>query len=48
MQLKRGAQMKYRRFGPTMRDVLVIGQGTWRIEEANPIKAIAALVARFN
>jgi diketogulonate reductase-like aldo/keto reductase len=35
--------MKYRRFGPTMRDVAAIGQGTWRIDEANRIEVIAAL-----
>jgi diketogulonate reductase-like aldo/keto reductase len=35
--------MKYRRFGPTARDVAVIGQGTWYIEHADRRAAVAAL-----
>lgn len=32
-----------RRFGPLQREVGVIGQGTWYIEEGDPVSAIAAL-----
>jgi diketogulonate reductase-like aldo/keto reductase len=35
--------MERRQFGPTRRDVPVIGQGTWYIEEGNRDVAIAAL-----
>jgi diketogulonate reductase-like aldo/keto reductase len=35
--------MQQRRFGSTMREVAVIGQGTWYIDEADPATAIAAL-----
>ena len=35
--------MEQRRFGSTMREVAVIGQGTWYIDEADPATAIAAL-----
>jgi len=35
--------MRYRRFGPTQRDVAAIGQGTWYIDEADRAQAIAAL-----
>jgi diketogulonate reductase-like aldo/keto reductase len=35
--------MERRRFGPTKRDVPVIGQGTWYIDEADRASAIAAL-----
>jgi diketogulonate reductase-like aldo/keto reductase len=35
--------MERRRFGSTKRDVPVIGQGTWYIDEANRATAIAAL-----
>src|ERR1700677_2236002 len=32
-----------RRFGPLQREVSIIGQGTWYIEEGDPASAIAAL-----
>jgi diketogulonate reductase-like aldo/keto reductase len=32
-----------RRFGPLQRDVSIIGQGTWYIEDGDPTSAIAAL-----
>jgi diketogulonate reductase-like aldo/keto reductase len=35
--------MERRRFGPTQREVAVIGQGTWYIENAKRASAIAAL-----
>ncbi len=35
--------MQLRRFGPTQREVAVIGQGTWYIENARRASAIAAL-----
>jgi diketogulonate reductase-like aldo/keto reductase len=35
--------MERRRFGPSHREVPVIGQGTWRLEEAERAPAIAAL-----
>ena len=35
--------MEQRRFGSTMREVAVIGQGTWYIDEADSATAIAAL-----
>jgi diketogulonate reductase-like aldo/keto reductase len=38
-----GAAMERRRFGPTQREVPVIGQGTWYIETAKRASAIAAL-----
>jgi diketogulonate reductase-like aldo/keto reductase len=38
-----GAGMERRRFGPTGREVAVIGQGTWHIENAKRASAIAAL-----
>ena len=35
--------MERRRFGSTTREVAVIGQGTWYLDEADPATAIAAL-----
>ena len=35
--------MELRRFGPTKRQVPVIGQGTWYIDNGDPAAAIAAL-----
>jgi diketogulonate reductase-like aldo/keto reductase len=35
--------MHWRKFGPTGRDVSVLGQGTWYLDEANWAMAIAAL-----
>ncbi|TMJ16138.1 MAG: aldo/keto reductase [Bacillati bacterium ANGP1] len=35
--------MERRRFGPTAREVAVIGQGTWEIERGDRARAIAAL-----
>jgi diketogulonate reductase-like aldo/keto reductase len=35
--------VRYRKFGPTGRDVAVIGQGTWYIENADRRAAVAAL-----
>ena len=35
--------MERRRFGPTKRQVPVIGQGTWYIDNGNRVAAIAAL-----
>jgi aryl-alcohol dehydrogenase-like predicted oxidoreductase len=35
--------MERRRFGSTKREVAVIGQGTWYIDEANRATAIATL-----
>ncbi|MGB9643725.1 MAG: aldo/keto reductase, partial [Stellaceae bacterium] len=35
--------MERRRFGPTKREVAVIGQGTWYIDEAHRASAVAAL-----
>ena len=35
--------MERRRFGPTAREVAVIGQGTWEIERGDRGRAIAAL-----
>jgi diketogulonate reductase-like aldo/keto reductase len=35
--------MEQRRFGPTKRQVAVIGQGTWYIDNGNRVAAIAAL-----
>ncbi|MEJ0023983.1 MAG: aldo/keto reductase [Alphaproteobacteria bacterium] len=35
--------MRFRRFGGTARDVAIIGQGTWRIDERDRKAAIAAL-----
>jgi len=35
--------MKYRKFGTTQRDVSVIGQGTWYIEDGDRTEAVAAL-----
>src|SRR5258707_13152079 len=35
--------MERRRFGPVRREVPIIGQGTWYIDEADPATAIAAL-----
>lgn len=35
--------MELRRFGPTGRQVAVIGQGTWFIDKSDPAQAIAAL-----
>src|SRR6202012_4317563 len=32
-----------KRFGPLQREVRIIGQGTWYIEEGDPASAIAAL-----
>src|SRR5262245_40316657 len=39
---KRG-EMQRRRFGPTGRDVVTIGQGTWLLDRAERASAIAAL-----
>jgi diketogulonate reductase-like aldo/keto reductase len=36
--------MEYRKFGPTKRDVSVIGEGTWYFEESDKDSAIAALL----
>ena len=38
-----GVQMERRPFGPTGRDVSVIGQGTWYIDEGDRASAVAAL-----
>jgi len=38
-----GTHVKRRRFGPLPREVSVIGQGTWQIEEGDRASAIAAL-----
>jgi diketogulonate reductase-like aldo/keto reductase len=35
--------MEKRRFGSTRREVAVIGQGTWYIDEAHRVSAVAAL-----
>jgi hypothetical protein len=35
--------MKYRQFGNAKRDVSIIGQGTWYIDESDRADAIAAL-----
>jgi diketogulonate reductase-like aldo/keto reductase len=35
--------VRKRRFGPLQREVSIIGQGTWYIEEGDPASAIAAL-----
>ena len=35
--------MEWHRFGPTKREIAVIGQGTWRIENGATAAAIAAL-----
>jgi diketogulonate reductase-like aldo/keto reductase len=35
--------MQFRRFGPTARDVAIIGQGTWEIDESRRDDAVAAL-----
>ena len=35
--------MERRRFGPTRREVSVVGQGTWFIERAGRAAAVAAL-----
>lgn len=35
--------MERRRFGPTEREVAVIGQGTWKIDEGESVRAVAAL-----
>ena len=35
--------MERRRFGPTEREVAVIGQGTWKIDEGERASAVAAL-----
>lgn len=42
---RRGARSsdQTRRFGPLQREVSIIGQGTWHIEERDPAAAIAAL-----
>lgn len=41
----RGARpsVRTRRFGPLQREVSIIGQGTWHIEEGDPTSAVAAL-----
>jgi diketogulonate reductase-like aldo/keto reductase len=39
----KGKTMELRRFGPTRREVPVIGQGTWYIDRGDPSLAIAAL-----
>ena len=33
--------VRKRRFGPLQREVSIIGQGTWYIEEGDPASAIA-------
>src|SRR6478736_2459693 len=35
--------MRFRKFGPTGRDVPIVGQGTWEIDEAHRELAVAAL-----
>ena len=35
--------MQYRHFGTSGREVAVIGQGTWNIDNAKPSHALAAL-----
>jgi diketogulonate reductase-like aldo/keto reductase len=35
--------MQLRKFGSTSRDVAIVGQGTWRIDEDNSASAVAAL-----
>src|SRR5258705_12432603 len=35
--------MERRRFGPIRREVPIIGQGTWYLDESDPATAIAAL-----
>src|SRR5260370_28179029 len=35
--------MQYRHFGPTKREVAVVGQGTWDVEQDDRAEAIAAL-----
>jgi aryl-alcohol dehydrogenase-like predicted oxidoreductase len=35
--------MEQRQFGPTKREVAIIGQGTWYIEDGNRKRVIAAL-----
>src|SRR6202042_3797488 len=37
------AKMRLRTFGSTGRDVAVVGQGTWRSEEASGVEVVAAL-----
>jgi diketogulonate reductase-like aldo/keto reductase len=37
------AKMRLRSFGPTGRDVAVVGQGTWRSEESSAADVVAAL-----
>jgi diketogulonate reductase-like aldo/keto reductase len=41
--MRKGKPMERRRFGPGQRQVAVIGQGTWYIENAKRVSAIAAL-----
>ena len=36
-------RMERRRFGPTKRDISVVGQGTWHLESDDPDVAVAAL-----
>ena len=35
--------LQKRRFGPLQREVSIIGQGTWYLDEGDPVPAIAAL-----
>ena len=44
---RRSAQtgVQKRRFGPLQREVSIIGQGTWYLEEGDPASAIAALIS---
>src|SRR5262249_27441580 len=43
MKLTRRTGMERRRYGPTGREVAVIGQGTWFIDSGNRATAVAAL-----
>jgi diketogulonate reductase-like aldo/keto reductase len=40
---RRRTTVRRRRFGPLQREVSIIGQGTWHIEEGDPASGIAAL-----
>jgi len=40
------ASVQKRRFGPLQREVSIIGQGTWYIEEGDPASAIRHLATR--
>ena len=41
----RAGAMRYREFGPTGREVSVIGQGTWKLERQDPRAAVDAIRA---